>query len=211
MTERLGLFGGTFDPPHLGHLALAEWARERLRLDRVVFVPAGDPPHKRARTVTPAATRLAMTELAIAGREGFEISRVELDRTGPSYTVDTLRTLASERPHARWYLLIGEDSLAELSTWRDPATVVRLATPVVARRAGARSRRPARVFGRRVVWLDDFAFDVSSSDVRARVRRGGAIRFLVPDVIERFIARRRLYRTPRVRGAARAHGRRAAR
>ncbi len=219
MSERLGLFGGTFDPPHLGHLAFAEWARDRLQLDRVLFVPAGDPPHKRGRVLTPAATRLAMTELAIAGREGFEISRVELDRTGPSYTVDTLHALAAARPDARWYLLIGEDSLAELATWREPETVVRLATPVVARRVGARTRRPARAFGRRIVWLDDFGFDVSSSGVRTRVRRGASIRFLVPDAVERFIARRRLYRdaeaarpgrSPRA-SHVRAHARGAAR
>lgn len=201
MSERLGLFGGTFDPPHLGHLALAEWARERLRLDGVVFVPAGDPPHKRGRVVTRAATRLAMTELAIAGREGFALSRVEIDREGPSYTVDTLRALRDAHPGSRWWLLIGEDSLAELSTWKDPEAIVRLATPAVAIRPGSRvghPRRAPRAFGRPVVWLDNPPIDVSSSAVRARARRGASIRFLVPDAVERFVVASRLYR-----GAAR--------
>ena len=194
MSERLGLFGGTFDPPHLGHLALAEWARERLRLDRVVFVPAGDPPHKRGRVVTRAATRLAMTELAIAGREGFSLSRIEIDRDGPSYTVDTLRALRASHPGSRWWLLIGEDSLAELATWKEPETIVRLATPAVAVRPGSRVRRTARVFGRPVMWLDNPPIDVSSSGVRARARRGASIRFLVPDAVERFVVASRLYR-----------------
>jgi nicotinate-nucleotide adenylyltransferase len=194
MSVRLGLFGGTFDPPHLGHLALAEWARERLRLDRVVFVPAGDPPHKRGRVVTGAATRLAMTELAIAGHEGFTLSTIEVDRAGPSYTVDTLRALRAAHPGSRWWLLIGEDSLADLRTWRDPETIVRLATPAVAVRPGAPARRVTRAFGRPVVWLGNPPIDVSSSDVRARARRGAAIRFLVPDAVERFVVARRLYR-----------------
>jgi nicotinate-nucleotide adenylyltransferase len=208
MSERLGLFGGTFDPPHLGHLALAEWARERLRLDRVVFVPAGDPPHKRGRILTRAATRLAMTELAIAGREGFALSRIEIDREGPSYTVDTLRALRDSHPGSRWWLLIGEDSLAELSTWKEPEAIVRLATPAVAIRPGSRVRRTPRAFGRPVAWLDNPPIEVSSSDVRARARRGASIRFLVPDAVERFVVASRLYRgtaAPAPR-QARAHG-----
>lgn len=213
MSERLGLFGGTFDPPHLGHLALAEWARERLRLDRVVFVPAGDPPHKRGRIVTRAATRLAMTELAIAGRECFALSRIEIDREGPSYTVDTLRALRAAHPGSRWWLLIGEDSLAELSTWKEPEAIVRLATPAVAVRPGSRVRRSPRAFGRPVVWLDNPPIDVSSSGVRARARRGASIRFLVPDAVERFVVASRLYRgaagrvaVSRARRRTRAHG-----
>lgn len=209
MSERLGLFGGTFDPPHLGHLALAEWARERLRLDRVVFVPAGDPPHKRGRVVTKAATRLAMTELAVAGRDGFALSRVEIDRDGPSYTVDTLRALRAAHPGSRWWLLIGEDSLAELATWKEPEAIVRLATPAVAVRPGSRVRRTRSAFGRPVVWLDNPPIDVSSSDVRARARRGASLRFLVPDAVERFVVARRLYRggaAARPRPRARSHG-----
>jgi nicotinate-nucleotide adenylyltransferase len=144
-----------------------------------------------------------MTELAISGREGFALSRVEIERDGPSYTVDTLRALRDAHPGSRWWLLIGEDSLAELSTWKEPETIVRLATPAVAVRPGSRVRRMARVFGRPVAWLDNPPIDVSSSGVRARARRGGSIRFLVPDAVERFVVASRLYRRTSAGGAAR--------
>jgi len=204
MTRRLGLFGGTFDPPHLGHLALAEWARDALRLDRVVFMPAGDPPHKRGRALSPVSARVAMTRLAIRGHRGFEVSRLEADRRGPSFTVETLRALRDQQPGVRWFLLMGEDSLADLATWHEPAAIVRLATPVVAARPGARARRAARAFGRRVVWLDNPGLEVSSSVVRARARLGRSIRFLVPDAVANYVARTGIYR-----GAASPRRRRA--
>lgn len=194
MSQRLGFFGGTFDPPHLGHLALAEWARERLKLSRVLFVPAGEPPHKRDRDVSPARARLAMTRLAVAGHQGFEVSPIEVERRGPSFTVDTLRALRARRPGARWFLLLGEDSLADLATWHEPEAIVRLATPVVAARPGTRARRVRRAFGRPLTWLDNFGIEVSSSAIRARARRGQSVRFLVPDAVERYLARTGLYR-----------------
>ncbi len=202
MTRRLGLFGGTFDPPHLGHLALAEWARDELKLDRVVFMPAARPPHKRGRVRTPTAARLAMARLAVRGHRGFEVSALEAGRRGPSYTVDTLRALRDRSPGAEWFLLLGQDSLAELASWKDPEALVRLATPVVAARPGARARRAARVFGRRVVWLDNPGIEVSSSGIRERVRRGRSIRYLVPDAVARYIARAGLYRGSAGRAAA---------
>src|SRR5262245_54386841 len=190
---RLGLFGGTFDPPHLGHLALAEWARERLRLDRVIFMPAGRPPHKRRADLSALAHRLAMTRLAIRGVPGFEVSTLEARRDGPPYTLEPRRDLRARHPRARWYLLLGADSLADLSHWHEPAAVVRLATPVVAVRPGSRSRRPARVFGRAIRWLDNPGFAVSSSAIRARARAGRSVRFLVPDAVARYVERHRLY------------------
>jgi len=194
MNRRRGLFGGTFDPPHLGHLALAEWARDALGLDRVVFMPAGDPPHKRGRPLSPVAARVAMTRLAIRGHRDFEVSRLEADRRGPSFTVDTLRALRARHPGVRWYLLMGEDSLADLAEWHEPAAIVRLATPVVAARPGARARRAARAFGRRVIRLDNPGLDVSSSAVRERARLGRSIRFLVPDAVAGYVERTGLYR-----------------
>ena len=142
--RRIGLFGGTFDPPHLGHLVLAEWARMRLRLDRVVFMPAGTPPHKRGRRLTDAAHRLAMTRLAVRGNPAFVVSAFEARRAGPSFTVDTLRHLRGRQPGARFYLLMGADSLADFPTWHQPGEIARLATLVVAARPDPRDRRSAR-------------------------------------------------------------------
>ena len=197
--SRIGLFGGTFDPPHVGHLALAEAARRRLRLDRVVFVPAGDPPHKRGRRLSPAADRLAMTRLAVRGLPGFEVSDLEIRRRGPSFTVDTLRRLAARDPGARLYLLLGADSLEEFPTWRDPAGIRRLATLAVAGRSGHRAPR-----GRGVVRIGGAELDVSSSRLRAQARAGHRLRVLVPDAVARYVERHRLYRrTPKAvsRGA----------
>ncbi len=192
--RRIGLFGGTFDPPHLGHLALAEWARARLGLERVVFMPAGSPPHKRGRPLTAAAHRLAMTRLAVRGNAAFAVSDLEARRRGPSFTVDTLRALRARHPGARFYLLMGADSLADFPTWREPEAIARLATLVVAARPlGARPRprtRPAA----RVVMLDNPVLAISSSALRARARAGRPLRYLVPDAVAAYIGRHRLYR-----------------
>ena len=197
MIRRLGLFGGTFDPPHFGHLALAEWARESLRLDLVLFVPAGQPPHKRRSDLSAAKDRLAMTRLAVRGQPAFRVSSIETRRTGPSFTVDTLRLLRDRYPGARCFLLIGADSLADLDHWRDPEEIVKLATLAVAIRPGERIPRATRAFGRRPVWLDNPGLEISSSAIRARARSGRSIRYLVPDAVARYIERRGLYHRAR--------------
>jgi nicotinate-nucleotide adenylyltransferase len=191
---RLGVFGGTFDPPHGGHLALAERARERLKLDRVLFVPAGSPPHKRGRVRSSAPARLAMTRLAVRGNPAFAVSTLELGRRGPSFTVDTLRALAAAHPGARLYLLLGADSLAEFAGWRDPAAIRALATLVIARRPGAR-RAPSGRARRGIVWLDNPGLELSSSALRRHAAAGGSLRYLVPDAVARYVARHRLYRS----------------
>lgn len=193
--ERLGLFGGTFDPPHLGHLALAEWAREQLRLDRVLFIPAGQPPHKRGRRISSAAARLAMTRLAIRGHSGFGVSTLELESPGASFTVDTLNQVAARHPRARLFLLIGADSLDEFRTWRSPEAILERATLAVAARPGA-GRAATRAWARRqgVVWLGNPGLEVSSSLVRERARAGRSVRYLVSDPVARYITRHRLYR-----------------
>src|SRR5262245_25254697 len=126
--RRIGLFGGTFDPPHVGHLVLAECARDRLGLDEVRFIPAGQPPHKRRHPVSPSAARLAMVRLAVRGNRAFVVSTLEARRDGVSFTIQTLRRVASEAPRARLYLLMGADSLDEFSTWREPEAILGLAT-----------------------------------------------------------------------------------
>jgi nicotinate-nucleotide adenylyltransferase len=192
--RRIGLFGGTFDPPHLGHLALAEHARERLRLDEVRFIPAGQPPHKRGVRITPAAGRVAMARLAVRGNPAFTVSTIETRRGGPSFTIETLREVAAEAPRARLYLLMGADSLDDFASWREPEAILRFATLVVADRPGAGGHRPGMPGGRRVVRLDNVELALSSSLVRVRVRAGRSVRYLVPDAVAAYMARHRLYR-----------------
>jgi nicotinate-nucleotide adenylyltransferase len=200
MTRRIGLFGGTFDPPHVGHLALAEWARERLVLDRVLFVPAGSPPHKRRGNLSSAGDRVAMTRLAVLGNRAFTVSTVEARREGPSFTVETLRALARAHPRSRLFLLIGADSLGDFHTWRDPQEILEIATLAVAGRPGGAAGREGRgpagriARSRRLVRLDNPVLDVSSSAIRARVRAGHSVRYLVPEAVAAYIARRGLYR-----------------
>ena len=194
--RRIGLFGGTFDPPHLGHLCIALWARGRLRLDEVVLVPAGQPPHKAGRPVTRAAHRLAMTRLAVKDLEGFRVSTLEVRRRGPSFTVDTLRAWRRAQPRARLYLILGADGLAEFRSWHEPAEIARLATLVVAGRPGSRRSHALHpgIPHARVLWLDNPTLAVSSSAVRARARRGLSLAHDVPGSVARYVARHRLYR-----------------
>ena len=204
--RRVGVFGGTFDPPHFGHLALAEWARVELGLDLVWFVPAGLPPHKRPTAASPARDRLAMTRLATRGNAAFRVSALECRRPGPSYTVDTVRALARSHPGARLHLLMGADTWATFGSWREPGAIARAAAIVVALRPGATRVPRPRAAGRRVTWLANPGLNVSSSGLRARAARGRSLRYRVPDAVARYIARHRLYsstraRTSRTRGA----------
>ena len=203
--RRIGLFGGTFDPPHVGHLVLAESARDRLGLDEVHFIPAGQPPHKPGRRITGAAQRVAMARLAVRGNRAFAVSTLEARRGGRSFTIETLREVAADAPRARLFLLMGADSLDEFATWREPEAILRLATLAVAKRPGVapRARRrlravtgrgPSSAGGARIEWLDNAEIAVSSSIVRTRVREGRSIRYLVPDTVAAYIARHRLYR-----------------
>ncbi|MGH7742074.1 MAG: nicotinate-nucleotide adenylyltransferase [Candidatus Eiseniibacteriota bacterium] len=188
--RRIGLFGGTFDPPHLGHLALAECARDQLGLESVLFVPAGTPPHKRRVGRSSAQRRVAMTRLAVRGNRSFRVSLAEVRRHGPSFTVDTLRDMGQRFPGSALYLLMGADSLADFANWHDPREILRLATLVVAARPGVRRRAGPR---RGVVWLENFAVDISSSAIRARARSGRSVRYLVPEAVAHYIARHRVY------------------
>lgn len=192
--RRLGLFGGTFDPPHVGHLALAEQARDQLGLDRVRFVPAGNPPHKQGRVRTPVAHRVAMTRLAVRGNPAFEVSTLEARRPGFSFTVDTLRALHRRHPDTAFWLVLGADSLDDFPRWHDPGGILELAALAVAVRPGAGRRRLPRALARRVTWLDNAGLDVSSSELRRRVRSGRSIRYLVPDAVAAYVRRRGLYR-----------------
>jgi nicotinate-nucleotide adenylyltransferase len=188
----IGVFGGTFDPPHIGHLIAAQDATAALSLNRVIFVPAADPPHKRGVQVSAASVRSEMLRAAIAGDPRFEISSCELDRAGPSYTVDTLRELRKLHPGAALQLLIGVDQVQEFGSWREPDEIIKLAAVVMLARAGSDQVAPEANFVRQTVAVT--RVDVSSTLIRTRVAVGMPIRYLVPDAVAKIIERDGLYR-----------------
>lgn len=205
MSQRLGIFGGTFDPVHYGHLLLAETCREAARLDQVWFVPAATPPHKQERLLSSAQQRIEMLELAIAGHPGLGISRIEIERGGVSYTVETLATLHASHPAAELFFLMGADSLHDLPTWREPARICELATPLVVRRAGsaepdfgslAAFLSPRRLAEIRDQQIEMPVMELSSTDLRARAATGRSLRFRTPRAVEKYIETNSLYRHP---------------
>lgn len=209
--ERFGILGGTFDPVHYGHLAIAEEVYAALRLTRVLFVPAGQPPHKPERSITPVRHRLAMLKLALAGNPHFALSLVDVQRAGPSYTVETLRLLHQELgAEAELYFVIGADSLKDLPEWYDPGGILEQAMVVALPRPGYPefSRELlARLEGRlptlkgRLMTLDSLHLDISSTDLRRRVAEGRPIAYQVPESVEAYIHRHSLYH-----GAGRRNG-----
>jgi nicotinate-nucleotide adenylyltransferase len=200
---RIGIFGGTFDPVHLGHLILAEQCREQGRLDQVWFIPAAAPPHKLDRTVAPFERRVEMLRFALAGNPAFQINELEKDRAGPSYTVDTLTELRRQQPDHDYFLLIGTDTMADLPTWREPGRIVQMAGLLIWQRPGhppqttdqlrCALRLPDQVEIRLQV-VDGPLIDISSSDLRRRAALGRTIRYLVPRGVEQYIVEKRLYR-----------------
>jgi nicotinate-nucleotide adenylyltransferase len=193
MKRRIGVLGGTFDPPHVAHLALAESARACLELDQVWFIPAGRPPHKRDHPVSPARVRLSLLRRALTGLPEFRVLPLEIGRRGPSYTVDTLEELCRRHPSVEWWLLVGSDMLRDLPNWRDPERVTELAGIAAMARPGHPIRWPSQLPRRRYRRVDAPRLDISSSELRERVGRGVSIRFLVPDAVESYIRRQKLY------------------
>lgn len=190
---RLAFFGGSFDPPHVGHLLVAQDAFEQLALDRLVVIPAATQPLKSAE-VTPAAQRLEMTRLTFGDDPRFEVSDVEVRRGGVSFTVDTLEHFAARHPDAERFLLLGADVLATFGQWREPARVLSLARPVVLVRHSDEAEQPAELAGARVLKLATRRVDVSSTEIRARARSGRSIRGFVTDSVAALIERDGLYR-----------------
>lgn len=199
--RRIGILGGTFDPPHVGHLWLATLAADALGLEQVLFMPAAQPPHKRDRPMSAADDRLEMTRRAISGDALFALCTIEMERPGPSYTVDSLVALQSEHgPMTELILVMAADSLVQIDTWREPDRILALAEWAVGPRP--RTAMPgeaalAERFGAaaaRIHLLEGPGLDVSASEIRRRVAAGRAIRYLVPPAVEELIADRRLYR-----------------
>jgi nicotinate-nucleotide adenylyltransferase len=198
MTERLGIFGGTFDPPHIGHLILAEYAREALGAAQILFVPAADPPHKEG-TRTDIAHRLAMLERSIADNPTFAVSRVDVERPGPHYTIDTIRIVQTQYPGSELYFMIGADSLRDLTTWHQPEGLIRLCKLAVLPRPGVQvtaDMHEASLPGlaEQVVMLDTPMVDVSSTGVAARLRAGKTVRYLLPQPALDYVRANGLYR-----------------
>jgi nicotinate-nucleotide adenylyltransferase len=193
---RWGVFGGSFDPVHYGHLILAECCREQCRLDRVWFVPAGRPPHKKDRELSPGAKRAEMLELAIAGNEHFAVSRFELERPETSYTVDTLRHFRQQEPNTELFVLLGADMLCDLPNWREAGEVCRLATPVGVQRPGSpplnyeclssiASPEQIERFQRHRVEMPQIG--ISSTEIRRRLAAGQSIRYWTPRAVEEYL------------------------
>lgn len=196
--QRLGIFGGTFDPPHIGHLMLAEFARETLDAERMLFVPAADPPHKDA-TRSGIPHRLAMLERAIADNSHFAISLADVERPGPHYSVDMVRLIQAQYPSAELYFLIGADSLRDLPTWYHPEALIRLCRLAVLPRPGvivSADMHEAVLPGlaERMVMLETPRIDVSSTEVAARIRAGKTVRYLVPQPALDYLEAHGLYR-----------------
>jgi nicotinate-nucleotide adenylyltransferase len=202
LARRLGIFGGSFNPVHYGHLLLAETCREQARLDEVWFVPNAISPLKQDQPPAADKHRIEMLQLAIGGHEPFRLSTIELDRGGISYTVDTLAQIAGEQPAAELYFLMGADSLADLPKWREPERICRLAFPLVVRRHGSPEPQwdllagllsPQRVSQVREMTVDMPIIELSGSDLRRRAAAGESLRYRTPRGVEKYIETHGLY------------------
>jgi nicotinate-nucleotide adenylyltransferase len=200
---RVGIFGGTFDPIHYGHLILVEQCRDQAQLDQVVFVPSASPPHKLHKAITPFAQRVEMLSLAISGHASFRIDELEKDRTGPSYTVDTLTQLQSQRRGDELHFILGSDSLHDLPQWYQPRRVLELATLLVIQRADwpafsaeqlKESLKLDDDFPLRYKIVEAPLITLSSRDIRRRIAEGRSVRYMLPRAVEAYIQEKGLYR-----------------
>jgi len=195
---RIGILGGTFDPPHVGHLILAEYAADALDLARVLFVPAADPPHKREEHKTPVEQRIRMLQLAVDGNPRFSISRVDADRPGPHYSVDMIRLIQAENPGDELYFLMGGDSLNNLPQWYQPDVLIKLCKLAVMARAGSSVQLHMHTdvlpeLAEHLVILDTPMIEISSTQITERLALGKSVRYLVPESVLAYIQSCHLY------------------
>jgi len=198
---KVGIMGGTFDPPHIAHLIIAEVARVRLELDQVVFIPAGDPWMKSAHMVSSAEKRVEMVSLAIDSNPAFSLSLIEVKRHGPTYTIDTIEQLSGEVGYdAGLFLLLGWDSVADLPSWKAPYRISKMAKIVAFPRPGFAKPDPAELekvmpgIAERVVYIEEPYLSISSTCIRQRAREGKSVRYLVPDTVGQYIVEHNLYK-----------------
>lgn len=195
---RLGIFGGTFDPIHVGHLIVAEEIRQALALSRILFLPAGQPPHKQGWRISSVADRVAMTRLAVADNPAFEVCLHDAERVEPAYTADTLAALGALYPGVELFFVMGEDSLVDLPTWRSPERILELARLAVAARPGvsvdlAALEQKLPGLQQRLDLVETLNIGIAARDLRQRVSEGRPIRYQVPAAVEEYIHRHRLY------------------
>ncbi len=196
--RRIGILGGTFDPPHVGHLILAEYSAEALELDHLFLVPAADPPHKQGEIKASVQHRLAMLERAIDGNERFSLSRIDVDRPGPHYSYDTVRIVKKQFPDADLFFVMGGDSFRDLPTWYDPQKIIALSKIVVMRRPYDNMRPDMHEavlpgLAQRAILVDAPLLEISSSDIVERLSLGKSVRYLVPDAVLDYISQHHLY------------------
>ncbi len=197
--ERIGILGGTFDPPHIGHLILAQHALDAIGLSQLLFVPAADPPHKQQEDKAPVEDRLAMLNCAIMDNPQFAISRIDIDRPGPHYSVDMVRLLQDDYPKAELFFVMGGDSLRDLPKWHHPHELIRLCNIAVMRRPQSAISRDMHhdalpELAERLTIVDAPLIDISSTAIVARCAAGKSIRYLVPDAVLAYIKDHQLYR-----------------
>jgi nicotinate-nucleotide adenylyltransferase len=194
----IGIFGGTFDPPHIGHLVIADQALTQLKLDEVWFMPVGQPPHKAGNHVSAAEHRVEMVRLAIADHSGFRLSLVDVERPAPHYSVTAIELLESQHPQHDWCFIMGADSLEDLPHWHRPQRLIELATLAVAGRPGARpdtTELDHDIPGlcARMRWVNAPLVDISSTELRRLAREGASLRYLVPQPVEAYVVEHALY------------------
>tara|TARA_B100000902_G_scaffold397227_1_gene460356 strand:- start:409 stop:978 length:570 start_codon:yes stop_codon:yes gene_type:complete len=188
--QRVGLIGGTFDPIHNGHLLLAQFVSEQVSLDKILFIPAADPPHK-DKVYFSAAARVEMVSCAVNDIDDMFVSKIELDRPGKSFTVDTLRQLHMQCPEDSYYLIIGDDNISQISSWHDPESILELCTVVVGTRLTGEKICENR-FMKRMVLIDTPLFELSSTEIRHRLQSGLPVKGMIPESVEFYIKNRGL-------------------
>ena len=193
MPKKIGIFGGTFDPPHLGHLIVAQEVRDKLKLDRIFFIPASLPPHKKKVRISEAFHRLRMVQLATQDNPNFKVLDLELKREGHSYTVDTLKALRKRYPQAQFFLILGLDNLNHIHTWKKPEEIFKLSKVVFITRPGITLNKTSKWLNYSRL-LDVKEIDISSTDIRERIKKDKPIKYLVPEKVLQYIQRHNLYK-----------------